>query len=167
MRITSFPPVVALDARVLILGSMPGAESLRRNQYYAHPRNLFWPIMAELCSFDPTLPYSERITQLQRASFALWDVLQHCEREGSLDTNITDEIPNDFLTFLMQFPTIHTIGLNGQKAAHSFQRLVWPYLPATLTHHIKLLSLPSTSPANARQSKQAKIAQWAKLLSDA
>lgn len=165
MRITSFPPVVASDARALILGSMPGVESLQRGQYYAHPRNLFWPIMGELCGFDPTLPYSERITQLQGAGFALWDVLQHCEREGSLDIAIKEEIPNDFETFLNQYTAIRAIAFNGQKAAQAFRRLVLPYLPTTLTQRLAFLPLPSTSPANARQSKQVKFARWAVVLS--
>lgn len=167
MRITSFPPVVDSDARILILGSMPGVESLRRGQYYAHPRNLFWPIIGELCGFDPTLPYPERLAHIQRAGIALWDVLQHCEREGSLDTAITNEVPNDFLTFLTQYPAINMIGFNGQKATHSFQRLVSPHLPAALSQKLKLLSLPSTSPANASMTKQAKVTRWAQLFTPA
>jgi len=165
MKITSFPPVAAKDARVLILGSMPGIESLRREQYYAHPRNLFWPIMSELFSFDVTLPYTERLAHLQSAGVAIWDVLQHCEREGSLDTHIKAEFPNDFAAFLTQYPAVRAIGLNGQKAAESFQRFVFPDLPGILTQRLTLLPLPSTSPANAGQSKQAKIAQWKTLLS--
>lgn len=164
MRITSFPPVVTPDAHVLILGSIPGVESLQRGQYYIHPRNLFWLIMGELCGFDPTLPYPERLAHIQRAGIALWDVLQHCEREGSLDTAIKEEFPNDFVTFLNQYSAIRAVGFNGQKAAQSFQQLVLPHLPVTLIQRLMLFPLPSTSPANAHQSKQAKIAQWAALL---
>ena len=87
MILTSFPPIVNDAAHTLILGSMPGELSLQMSQYYAHPRNLFWPIMGELGGFDPTLPYPERIAHIQRVGFALWDVLQHCEREGSLDSH--------------------------------------------------------------------------------
>lgn len=165
MKITSFPPVVAEGARFLILGSMPGVESLRREQYYAHPRNLFWPIMRELFGFDVTLPYIERLAHLQSVGVAIWDVLQHCERQGSLDIHIKAEYPNDFATFLTQYPAVRAIGFNGQKAAQSFQRLVFPNLPGSLTQRLTLLPLPSTSPANAGQSRQAKIAQWKMLLS--
>jgi double-stranded uracil-DNA glycosylase len=83
-----FPPIICKDARALILGSMPGEESLRRNEYYGNPRNAFWRIMAALFNFDPELSYYEKIKRLKENHIALWDVLKRCERQGSLDTEI-------------------------------------------------------------------------------
>ena len=88
------------QARVLVLGSMPGTISLRQGRYYAHPRNAFWPIAAEILGFDPALDYALRLERLTQAGVALWDVLQGCEREGSLDADIRNAVPNDFAGFL-------------------------------------------------------------------
>ncbi len=87
-RVQSFPPIAAPGARLLILGSMPGAASLAAGQYYAHPRNAFWPILAALCHFPADAPYAARVAALQAAGVAVWDVLQSCVRPGSLDTAI-------------------------------------------------------------------------------
>ncbi len=84
MRIHSFEPIEDRDAEVLILGSMPGRASLMAGQYYAHARNAFWPIMAELLQFEATAPYGVRVQALKAARIALWDVLHSCVREGSL-----------------------------------------------------------------------------------
>ena len=87
-RIHSFPPIESRNARVLILGSMPGIASLAANQYYAHPRNAFWPILAETIGFDPAIPYEGRVRAVTAAGIAVWDVLQSCNRDGSLDARI-------------------------------------------------------------------------------
>jgi double-stranded uracil-DNA glycosylase len=162
MLLTSFPPVIAPGAKALILGSMPGAASLALQQYYGHPRNLFWPIMGELVGAYPTLPYAERLAALQSAGIALWDVLKHCERPGSLDASIVagSEAPNDFPSLLSQYATIRAICFNGKKAEQTFQRHVLPLLPAAVTARIELIALPSTSPANAYQSFEQKLARW-------
>lgn len=154
-----FAPIEGPDARVLILGSMPGQRSLRENQYYAHPHNRFWPFMGELVGAMPALPYPARCARLVAAGIALWDVLASCEREGSLDSAIRDRTAqaNDFATFLASHPGIGTVLFNGAKAESSFHRRVVPTLARP---ELKLRRLPSTSPANASQRHADKLAAW-------
>lgn len=153
----SLAPVVGAKARVLILGSMPGAASLAQQQYYAHPRNAFWPIMASLYGFAADLPYAIRLQQLTAQGVALWDVLAHCERQGSLDSAIRNEQANDFDRFLATYPHIHLIAFNGGKALQSFQKHVAPYLVRPLP---RILALPSTSPAYAAMPFGQKLQLW-------
>ena len=120
----SFPPVANPNATVLILGSMPGKESLKQNQYYAHPQNAFWKIMGELVDAHPHLPYEKRLRKLTAAHIALWDVLASCKRESSLDTHIRNEKANDFATFFAQHPHITHVFFNGAKAEQSFNKFV-------------------------------------------
>lgn len=161
-RISGLAAVSLPDAKVLVLGSMPGVASLKQQQYYGHPRNLFWPIMAELCSFNAELAYSDRLTALLQHKIALWDVLQHCERQGSLDSAIRNETPNDFPRFFEQHPQLRLIAFNGRKAEQSFQRLVLPILPSDFS--CELVCLPSTSPANAAQSAASRAQQWQSII---
>ncbi|EJI84362.1 hypothetical protein AEST_28050 [Alishewanella aestuarii B11] len=161
-RLTSLAAVLAPDTRLLVLGSMPGAASLAAQQYYAHPRNAFWPIMGQLFGFAADLPYPERLTQLRARGIGLWDVLQSCERQGSLDSTIRAEQPNDFASLLQQQPGIRALAFNGAKAAQSFRKMV---LPSLQTQPIPiLLNLPSTSPAHASVSRTDKLAAWAEVL---
>ena len=164
MQRTGFPPIAADKARVLILGSMPGETSLARRQYYAHPRNLFWSFMQGFCGGDASRPYEKRLQCLKAHGIALWDVLQHCERDGSLDAGIQSAtaVPNDFEGFLCAHPNIRTIFFNGQTAGLCFRKLVWPNLPDRLRKGLTLTILPSTSPANARLPAKAKRAAWRK-----
>ncbi|WP_417580013.1 DNA-deoxyinosine glycosylase [Nitrincola sp.] len=157
--IQGFPPLVAEGARVLILGSMPGEASIRAQAYYAHPRNTFWPIMAELFEFDLTLPYAQRVAELQARGVAVWDVLQACQRQGSLDTAIclTSEVPNDFERFFECYPQIDSVFCNGEKAWKSFNRHV---LKPLALESLNCQRLPSTSPAHASLSFQAKLDAW-------
>jgi hypoxanthine-DNA glycosylase len=166
MLVSSFPPIVGNYPSILLLGSMPGGESLRRNQYYAHPRNLFWPIMGRLCGAVPDLPYSERTQRLKEAGVALWDVLKHCEREGSLDSSIRveTEIPNELAEFLENQPTVRLVGFNGQKAASTFERRISPALTAETKARVQFVTLPSTSPANASKTWEQKLAIWREAL---
>ncbi|MCH8538073.1 MAG: DNA-deoxyinosine glycosylase [Alkalimonas sp.] len=161
-RIQGLAAVSQPDAQVLVLGSMPGVASLKQQQYYGHPRNLFWPIMAELCGFHEELAYPARLSALQQHKIALWDVLQHCERQGSLDSAIRNETPNDFDRFLQQHTKLRLIAFNGRKAEQSFRRLVLPKLAANW--HCQLLSLPSTSPANAAQSAEQRRQKWQQIM---
>lgn len=149
------------QARVLLLGSMPGAASLAQQQYYAHPRNLFWPIMAKLAGFSANLTYPEKVHALNASGIALWDVIASCQRAGSLDSAIRDEQVNDFASFFANQPNLAAIGFNGGKAWQSFKRHVLPLqiVPAG----IKLITLPSTSPAHAALDFNAKLQQWQQL----
>jgi TDG/mug DNA glycosylase family protein len=162
MIVRSFAPIAAPDAEILILGSMPGVASLEAGQYYAHPRNAFWPIMGDLYGAEPHLPYAERIAALRSRRVAVWDVLQSCERTGSLDTAIRAEAPNDFAAFFAAHPGIRTVGLNGGKAAASFRKHAADFLPEQARAHL----LPSTSPAHAARSLGQKCALWRAALLD-
>jgi hypoxanthine-DNA glycosylase len=155
-KIQSFPFSADSRAKVLILGSMPGVESLRQQQYYGHRRNLFWNFMGELFDAGRDLPYEERLTVLRKNRIALWDVAHTCRREGSLDSNMTDVIANDFPALFKTAPHIHTVFFNGQKAATLFHKLVFPDLDRKLI----FITLPSTSPANASIPLAKKKAAW-------
>ncbi len=158
-RLYSFPPIASADARVLILGTMPGARSLRDNQYYAHPQNRFWPFMGRLLGIDPSLPYAERCSRLAAAGVALWDVLASCEREGSLDSAIRHKTvqANDLRGLFTECPDLRTVLFNGAKAESIYCRLVAPLL---VSDGRRYLRLPSTSPANASQRHAAKLEAW-------
>jgi len=157
MQSFCLPPVADKKSRVLILGSMPGVASLRARQYYAHPQNAFWPIMGELAGASPALAYPRRLAALRKSGIALWDVLACCFREGSLDSAIAGEEVNDLAGFLAAHPRIERLCFNGAKAAQSFARGVDP---AALPKGLSLHRLPSTSPAHAGMTRQAKLAAW-------
>jgi TDG/mug DNA glycosylase family protein len=157
--LTSFAPISHPDARLLVLGSMPGEASLRAGQYYAHPRNAFWPIMGALVGADPALPYAARVQRLRDRGIAVWDVLRHCERPGSLDSAIRVDgaEANDFAAFLGAHAGIGTLLFNGAAAERLFQRLVAPLPDAAA---LRMRRMPSTSPANASQRIDAKLEAW-------
>ncbi|WP_024871582.1 DNA-deoxyinosine glycosylase [Tolumonas lignilytica] len=159
----SFAPIASDNARVLILGSMPGQASLDAGQYYAHKRNLFWPIMGELLAFDPLSRYEDRTGALQTAGIALWDVLQSCHREGSLDAKIRPDTltVNDFAAFFRQHPQIQHVFFNGEKASACFHRYVDK---KGLPENLLFQRLPSTSPANASQSLLFKLQAWRQVM---
>ncbi len=159
MRLSQgFAPVAREDARLLILGSMPGIASLEATQYYAFPRNVFWRIMGDLFAAGPDLNYRSRLQKLLENRIALWDVIEACNRPGSLDSAISEEgmATNDFRGFLTQHPHITHVYFNGQKAASLFKKRVAP----GLTRHYEYLALPSTSPAHAARSYSAKLEAW-------
>ena len=158
-RIHSFGPIADRNAEVLVLGSMPGQASLAAGQYYAHPRNAFWRIIAELLRCDPASPYAARIDALQSARIALWDVLHSCTREGSLDARIErdTQVANDFRTFFRRHSRITRVFFNGATAAACFRR----HAPGEIdAGHIAYGRLPSTSPANASMSFEHKLRAW-------
>jgi len=149
--VRSFPYSADENARVLILGSMPGAESLRRQEYYAFKYNVFWRIMGELFAFSVELPYPTRLAELRRHGVALWDVLAACERPGSLDSDIREARPNDITHLVKKLPKLERILCNG-GAAHGYFRRFFPELEAR--------RLPSTSPAAAHLNYAEKLAAW-------
>ena len=155
----SFLPRVRQDTQVLILGSMPGRASLEKQQYYAHSRNVFWPIMATLFEFDPALPYEEKLEVLNNNKVGLWDVYAQCYREGSLDASIVTDTAeyNDFPQLFLQYPGIHTVFFNGQTANKVFRQKI---LPSINAEHITFYCLPSTSPAHAGMTWQSKLDVW-------
>ena len=150
----SFPPIADARARVLVLGTLPGEESLRRREYYAHPRNLFWAIIFALFDERPALNYAERLTFLATHRIAVWDVCELGEREKSADTTIRLERPNAIDRLLDHHPLIRAVAFNGTTARRLYDRHFARC--AALTY----LALPSTSPAHATIEFSAKLARW-------
>lgn len=147
-RIECFPPVVDSESEILILGTMPGADSLRKSEYYANPRNSFWKIISAIYNDGKGFnSYEEKLSCLQKNHLALWDVYSNCKRSGSLDADIEQPIPNNLKEFLESHPSIKKVILNGREAESAFT-LLFPHEYAG-----------STSPANAK-SLEAKIAEW-------
>lgn len=162
MNCIGFPPSIDKNCRTLILGSMPGIASLEKQEYYAHPQNRFWRLMARLLG-EESVPsaYEERLNMLLRHHIALWDSIGTCDRDGSLDSAIKNEQGNDFAALLKNYPSIRTICFNGGKAAQTFRRYNQPLLSQDdLTFH----ALPSTSPANARWRMEMLAAEWGKVI---
>ena len=156
-----FKPVARHDARVLILGTLPGTEFLKQQQYYAKTQNCFWKIMGELTGAHPDIPYRERLDCLLENRIALWDVCAAAEREGSLDAAIKFPIPNDFPSFFQAHPRIVMVCFNGQQAETLFSRHVKPDLSNA---NLSLTVLPSTSPAHAGMRYEQKLARWRQAL---
>ena len=158
-RVRSFPPFVTAGSRLLVLGSMPGVASLQAQRYYAHPRNLFWPFVADALGFEPALPYDDRVRRLGDAGIAIWDVLESCERTGSLDASIARHSvrANDFRALFAAYPGIGRVVFNGAAAEGLFRRHVLPGLDRP---DLSLIGLPSTSPANASMTREQKLAAW-------
>jgi hypoxanthine-DNA glycosylase len=162
---TGMPPLVGERVRILILGSMPGADSLAAQRYYAHPRNQFWPIVSQLFGLEGGAPYPDRVAGLIARGVAVWDVLKHCERSGSLDSAIlrSSEIANDFDPLLAAHPELRVIAFNGAKAQQAFLRHVLPRHRERLAE-VALQPMPSTSPAHAGRSLEQKRLVWSQIL---
>jgi hypoxanthine-DNA glycosylase len=153
-------PIARRDARLLVLGSFPGVASLQSQQYYAHGRNLFWPILSSLWGIDlPALPYAQRIAQAQGHGLAIWDVYAACRRDGSLDSAIADAQPNDLAGLVARLPKLAAIAHNGSESARSMR--------VTQTLGLPVYRLPSTSPANASWSFERKLAAWREVFASA
>lgn len=154
MKKYSFAPISETNATILILGTMPGEQSLALQEYYGHSRNNFWKILFTLFDKEIATDYQEKIKLLKQNKIALWDVLEACERNGSLDSAIKKEVANDFESFLKKHPNIKHIYFNGQKAASFFKKYV------TVSDNYLFATLPSTSPANAGKSFENKLNEW-------
>ena len=153
-----FPPVADAGITRVILGSMPGTASLNANQYYAHPRNAFWKIVASL--FDAGYPfprYEDKLSLLLENRIGLWDVFASCDREGSLDSDIRNAVVNDMEAFLKAHPDVGTLYFNGNTAYRNFMK---SFSDKAFIRFLDLRPLPSTSPANARLTFQDKIKAW-------
>ena len=167
MPIHCFAPLACAASRLLILGSMPGAASLAAGEYYAHPRNAFWPIIDSVFGVRRDLPYAARVQGLSAHGIALWDVLGTCERSGSLDAAIVTEsmIANDFNAFFTTHPRIERIAFNGAAAERAYRRQVEPQL-SVAQRALPSIRLPSTSPAHASLTLAGKIERWRAFLLD-
>jgi len=154
----SFPPIVDQRSLVLVLGTLPGEESLRRLEYYAHPRNLFWPIVCGLFgAAAPPALYAEKLGFVASRRIALWDVCESGERRASADATIKGEVPNRIDALLLAHPGIRAVAFNGSGARRLYDRH-FARRPELL-----YLALPSTSPAYASLDFAAKIARWSAL----
>ncbi len=140
---------------------MPSEESLRLQQYYAYPRNAFWPIVMTLLDQETDLEYAARVNLLINNHIALWDTLKSCVRAGSLDSSIVDSTveANDFAWFYGNHPRIKSVFFNGKKSQQVYQKKVLPYLPEQVTE-LQYHVLPSSSPAMASLTRKQKIDQW-------
>lgn len=165
MQVTQgFAPILGPVARVLILGTLPSQQSLKRNQYFGHPRNAFWPIMGELFGAGPELPYAKRTQLLQHHEIAVWDVLRSARRAGSMDAAIEkkDASPNNFAALHAAHPELELVCFNGQAAARLFKRLVPPDVQESFGS-VRFVTMPSTSPALAAMSFADKLSCWSKI----
>jgi len=163
--VTGFPPIADNNAVILILGSMPSIKSLEDQQYYAHPRNSFWFIITKLLSSDTELEYEQKKALLLHSRIALWDVLNTCQRKGSLDSSIKNEstVVNDFNTFFIDHPLIKAVYFNGTRAQQEYMKHILPTLDEKFSP-IEYKRLPSTSPAMASLNREQKLQQWKTIL---
>jgi hypoxanthine-DNA glycosylase len=159
-----FPPIASGDAEILILGSLPGQRSLQMQQYYAHPQNAFWKLIARVYDVESSLPYTQRVEILTANRIALWDVLAAAERPGSLDSAIVSASAqaNDFAAFYRTHPRIRRVYFNGRKAEELYRRFVLTGL-STEFAAIRYVSMPSTSPAHAGMTFAEKLVRWKKI----
>ncbi len=157
IRSRSFAPIIYIDTKILILGSLPGKKSLELVQYYGHTRNRIWKILSHLTGGDIPVTYEQKKKLLCKNEIGLWDVAHSAHREGSLDSNIKDENPNDIDGLIKNYDSIKVIGFNGKKSEKMF------YKYFTENPEIKYVPLPSTSPANMAISFEDICARWSQL----
>lgn len=165
-RVNAFPPLVGARPRLLILGSLPGVASLRAGEYYAHPRNQFWPFMAALFGVPPEAPYARRVAALRAAGVCVWDVLAEATRPGSGDADIEAATAraHDVRGLLLRHRSIALVAFNGGAACRLYRRLVQPTLTPGRLATLRFVTLPSTSPAHAALGPAAKLRRWRTLL---
>ena len=154
----SFEPVLTPDARVMIVGSMPSVKSLADAQYYAHPRNAFWPILFDIWGVVPHNDYEWKKAMLREHGVALWDAAACCEREGSLDSSMRGVVYNDFSRVYAVCPRIGVVLCNGGTAFSLFMR-------SGFAGERRVLRMPSTSPAYTMPYEEKRRVWKAALLS--
>ena len=152
----NFEPVYAPEAKVLIVGSMPGVKSLEAQQYYAHPRNAFWPILFDALCAEPTQDYERKKALIRENGLALWDAAACCVREGSLDSDMREIVYSDFDRLYAECPDIHTVLCNG-ATAHAL------FIKSGAAEGKNVLRMPSTSPAYT-MAYAKKLAIWKEAL---
>ena len=146
-------PVIGRETRLVVLGSFPSVASLQARQYYAHPRNQFWPLLSALWGVDLVgMPYRARLAEVKRRGLGIWDVYASCRREGSLDSAIEAAVPNDLASLKRIAPMLQAVAHNGGESARA--------MAVTRALGVEVLRLPSTSPANASWSFERKLAAW-------
>lgn len=150
----AFAPIIDTSSKILILGTMPGEKSLEIQQYYGNKGNQFWKLLFSLFDKELSSDYNERKQLLKEYHISLWDVLQYCEREGSLDSAIKNEIPNDFNSFYAQYPNIKYVFFSSKNAATYYDRYVGR------KENIEYEILPSPSGANATKTFLEKFEIW-------
>jgi hypoxanthine-DNA glycosylase len=152
-RLRGLPPVIGRHTRLVVLGSFPGMASLAAGQYYAHPRNQFWPLLSALLAEDlGVLPYAQRVQRLRARGIGLWDVIAACEREGSLDSAIRNPVYNDLASLRRRAPGLQAVAHNGGASAR--------LMPVTAALGLAVYQLPSSSPAHAGWSFERKLQAW-------
>ncbi|AFS78459.1 uracil-DNA glycosylase-like protein [Gottschalkia acidurici 9a] len=154
-NIKSLRPIVNDTSKVLILGSIPGKESLEKQKYYANPRNSFWKIIFSLYDLNVEEHYNKKIEFLQEKNIAIWDVIKTCDRRGSLDSNIKNEEANDFSTLFKYYPNIRFVLFNGAKSYDVFSKQVGFDISSNITFR----KLNSSSPANTIPF-EVKLNEW-------
>ena len=152
------PPIIDEKTRILVVGSMPGKQSLNKRQYYGNPRNHFWSIMGQLFETEVPEDYDQKIEWLLSKKIGLWDSIQSCERQGSLDATIKNETPNDFESLFNQFPQIQLVLFNGGKSFDVFKK----HVGLSLLHGRAYEKMPSTSPIPGKNIKSfdEKVDAW-------
>ncbi|MFN1215674.1 DNA-deoxyinosine glycosylase [Chryseobacterium kwangjuense] len=155
-RISWFPPVIDSQSEILILGSIPGVKSLEKQQYYGHPQNKFWTIIFHLLNEDFTDDYARRLNVLKENHIAVWDVIDSCERKGSLDSEIKNEEANRIAELLDEHRNIKAIFCNGGKSYKNLQKLLGK------NYRLPIFQLPSTSPLHT-VSFETKLEEWKKI----
>jgi hypoxanthine-DNA glycosylase len=146
------PPVARPDARLFILGSLPGDASLAARQYYGHPRNQFWTLLSRVIGEDlQSLDYGARLEQLMQHRIGLWDVVAEAERPGSLDQSMKRVGHNPLTDYFAAFSQLEAVAFNGSTAAANGHKL----LGGT---KLRLVDLPSSSPANTRPLSEKALA---------
>lgn len=150
----AFPPLINDNDRILILGTMPGEKSLELQEYYGNRGNQFWRLIYSTFELPLENDYINKTAFLKEQGIAVWDVLEYCEREGSLDSKIRNEKANNFKRFYKEYPNLQYVLFSSRNAAAYYDKYVGR------SENLKYDVLPSPSGANASKSFQQKLQEW-------